>query len=258
MPLAGGGFTGFTPSLNAPISSSTLGAVSNFGIESRIYGLNGGGTGIGFQYIFSRAARLSLGYLAGGANDPNVGIGGGTYGSIAQLTLQPTIDFALGLTYVRAYDVSPGAGGGSINADDPFDGAAVGVNAYGLEASYRVAPWLNLAGWLGLIDAHAESQPNQGSNATILTWALTLAFTDFLGRGGDLLGIVVGQPPKVIENDVAGREDPDNSFHLEAFYRYQITDRFYITPGIFVVTNPEHNADNDLIYVGTLRTTFLF
>lgn len=162
------------------------------------------------------------------------------------------------MTYVRAYDVSPGSGGGSINADDPFDGAAVGVNAYGLEASYRVAPWFNLAGWLGLIDAHAESQPNQGNNATILTWALTLAFTDFLGRGGDLLGIVVGQPPKVIENDVAGREDPDNSFHLEAFYRYQITDRFYITPGVFVVTNPEHNANNDLIYIGTIRTTFLF
>jgi hypothetical protein len=84
---AGGGFTGFTPSLNAPISSSTLGAVSNFGIESRIYGLNGGGTGVGFQYIFGRAARLSLGYMAGGANDPDVGIGGGAYGAIAQLTL---------------------------------------------------------------------------------------------------------------------------------------------------------------------------
>ncbi|WP_231510478.1 iron uptake porin [Fischerella sp. PCC 9605] len=255
---AGGGFTGFTPSLNAPLSSSSIGAVSNFGVESRIYGLNGGGTGIGFQYLFGRVARLSVGYLSAEANDPDVGIGGDAYGAIAQLTLQPTIDFAAALTYVHAYNVSPGAGAGSANAENPFDDAATSVNAYGLETSYRISPSFNLSGWLGLIDAHAESDPNKGSDATILTWAVGLAFTDFLGRGGDLLGVIFGQPPKVIANDIAGREDPDTSLHFEAFYRYQITDRFYITPGFFVVTNPEHNTDNDTIYVGTLRTTFLF
>ncbi|MBF2005049.1 MAG: carbohydrate porin [Chlorogloeopsis fritschii C42_A2020_084] len=255
---AGGGFTGFTPSLNAPLSSSSIGAVSNFGIESRIYGLNGGGTGVGFQYLFGRVARLSVGYLSAQANDPDVGIGGDAYGAIAQLTLQPTIDFAAALTYVHAYNISPGAGAGSANAENPFDGAATSVNAYGLETSYRVSRSFNLSGWLGLIDAHAESEPNKGSNATVLTWAVGLAFTDFLGRGGDLLGIIIGQPPKVIDNDISGREDPDTSLHFEAFYRHQITDRLYITPGFFVVTNPEHNSDNGTIYVGTLRTTFLF
>jgi hypothetical protein len=201
---------------------------------------------------------LSVGYLSGQANNPDVGIGDGAYGAIAQLTLQPTLDFSAALTYVNAYNVSPGTGAGSANADNPFDGAATSVNAYGLETSYRVSPAFNISGWVGLIDAYAESEPNKGSNATLLTWAVGLAFTDFLGQGGNLLGVIIGQPPKVIENDLASRTDPNTSLHFEAFYRHQITDRLYITPGFFVVTNPEHNSNNDSIYVGTLRTTFLF
>ncbi|MEO1377904.1 MAG: carbohydrate porin, partial [Cyanobacteria bacterium J06635_10] len=31
-----------------------------------------------------------------------------------------------------------------------------------------------------------------------------------------------------------------------------------ITPGLLVIFNPEHNNDNDTIYVGTVRTTFSF
>ncbi|HEY9632019.1 MAG TPA: carbohydrate porin [Coleofasciculaceae cyanobacterium] len=44
----------------------------------------------------------------------------------------------------------------------------------------------------------------------------------------------------------------------EAFYRYKITDNISITPGLFVIFNPEHNDANDTIYVGTLLTTFTF
>lgn len=53
-------------------------------------------------------------------------------------------------------------------------------------------------------------------------------------------------------------EDQDTSLHLEAFYHFQITDNLAITPGLFVITNPEHNQNNDSIYVGTVRTTFTF
>ena len=58
--------------------------------------------------------------------------------------------------------------------------------------------------------------------------------------------------------DQFGRKDEATSLHFEVFYRYKFDDNVWITPGFFAVTNPGHIADNDNIYVGTLRTTFRF
>jgi carbohydrate-selective porin OprB len=65
-------------------------------------------------------------------------------------------------------------------------------------------------------------------------------------------------PPKVTSTDVAARDDRDTSYHLEALYRYKLNDKIAITPGLVVLFNPEHNRNNDTIYIGTLRTTFTF
>jgi len=58
--------------------------------------------------------------------------------------------------------------------------------------------------------------------------------------------------------DQFGREDEATSLHFEFFYRYKANDSLWITPGFFFVTNPGHIAENETIYVGTLRTTFRF
>ncbi len=84
---------------------------------------------------------------------------------------------------------------------------------------------------------------------------MTLAFPD-LGGKGNLAGFVFGMPPKVTESSQIA--DQDTSLHLEAFYRLQVTDNISITPGMFVITNPEHNDNNDSIFVGTIRTSFDF
>ncbi|MBF2006935.1 MAG: carbohydrate porin [Chlorogloeopsis fritschii C42_A2020_084] len=55
-----------------------------------------------------------------------------------------------------------------------------------------------------------------------------------------------------------GVRDKATSLHFEVFYRFRVSDNVWITPGFFVVTNPGHIADNDTIFVGTLRTTFRF
>ena len=65
-------------------------------------------------------------------------------------------------------------------------------------------------------------------------------------------------PPKVTNNDVIEREDKDTSLHFELSYRYRLTDRIFITPGFLVITNPEHNANNDTTWVGLMRTSFKF
>ena len=86
---------------------------------------------------------------------------------------------------------------------------------------------------------------------------MALAFPD-LGKKGNLGGIVVGMPSKATSNDVAAFEDRDTSIMIDAFYKYQITDNIGITPGLVVITNPDHNDDNNTIYVGMLRTNFNF
>ena len=55
-----------------------------------------------------------------------------------------------------------------------------------------------------------------------------------------------------------GQEDDATSLHFELFYRFKVNDNISVTPGMFVVTNPGHIAQNDTIYVGTVRTTFRF
>ena len=67
---------------------------------------------------------------------------------------------------------------------------------------------------------------------------------------------------KVIKNryqiDNQDYTDKDTSLHLEAFYRFRVNDNISITPGLILITNPEHNNDNDTISIGTIRTTFNF
>ncbi len=64
------------------------------------------------------------------------------------------------------------------------------------------------------------------------------------------------RPPGAQEN--FGVEDNATSLHFELFYRFRVSDNLYITPGFFVVTNPGHNANNDDIWIGTIRTTYRF
>lgn len=58
--------------------------------------------------------------------------------------------------------------------------------------------------------------------------------------------------------DQFGKEDDATSLHFEFFYRFTVNDNISVTPGFFFVTNPGHIAQNDTIYVGTIRTTFRF
>ncbi|WP_241994105.1 iron uptake porin, partial [Chroococcidiopsis cubana] len=210
-------------------------------------------------YEFSDAVNLSLAYLASEAENPTSGLTGGPFVALAQFTLKPTNTIALGLTYVRSYNgLDAGvAGVGSTYSNDPFDGESYTSDSYGLAANFQINPKIALGGWAGYTRAEAVSGVNDGSNASIFYYAVTLAFPDLL-REGNLGGIVVGLPPKVTSNDINDREDRDSSLHLEAFYRFQVAKNIGITPGVLVITNPEHNEDNDTIYVGTIRTTLSF
>jgi hypothetical protein len=155
------------------------------------------------------------------------------------------------------------------------------VNSYGFQGSYRVTSGFTLGGWIGVSDVTSpfggvnpfgQQVSPPGGKATIVNWAVTLAFPD-LFKEGSLAGIVFGQAPYTTFSD--GRLPPqfakpgvdatnnrlidgDPSYHIEGFYRYPISQNISITPGVVVITNPEYDARNRTIILGTVRVTFIF
>jgi hypothetical protein len=84
-----------------------------------------------------------------------------------------------------------------------------------------------------------------------------LAFPD-LGKKGNLAGFLVGVEPKVVASNITIPDQPDQdrdtSFHIEAFYQYQISQNITLTPGFIWLTAPNHDQNNPDIMIGTFRT----
>ena len=218
--------------------SSGGGAISRYGRFSPIYRQGSGGAGLTVQLNPKGALSLSAAYLAPGANDPSDknGIFDGSNTIFGQLAFKPSKAFNLGLTYARSYQSN----------------VATSSNSYGVQATFQPSSKLTLGGWAGYNTVDFEVTD---ADAEIFYWAASLGVKDF-GREGNVLGVIFGQPPKVTGGSVGS--EPDTSYHLEGLYKMRLTDNIAVTPGWLVIFNPEHNSDNDTIYVGTLRTTFSF
>lgn len=259
---------------NPAFESSGRGSISRFGRFNPIYRQGANGSGLTVNLNPQGKIGLSLGYLSPNSNDPGNGFGlfNGDYAALAQLAFRPTDAINIGLTYAHTYEnsgpsnvttnnnIGVSGGTGSTYANNPFNGASTSANHYAAEASLRLGEKITISGWGGYTVAIAEEGPgalNKGDTADIWNWAATLALQDF-GKEGSVLGVIFGQPPRAGGNDFAGRRDRDRSYHLEGLYRFPVTDNIEITPGVMVIFNPEHNDDNDTVYVGTLRTTFRF
>jgi Carbohydrate-selective porin, OprB family/S-layer homology domain len=260
----GGEFNDNFFTYNPLLESSGSGAISRFGRFNPIYRQSDGGAGLTISHSFSKAFGLDLGYMvpANVVNNPNEGFGliDGNYSAIAQLNIRPSQAFNFGVAYVRSYynnegDVNLTASTGSGFAQRPFGRVATNANHFGAQASFRFGQNFTLSGWYGYTQAFQESGGD--NEATLQNWAATLGISDF-GKKGNLLGFIFGMPPKATDNDINAREDQDTSYHAEALYRIQVSDSISITPGVIWLINPEHNENNDDIFVGTIRTTFSF
>jgi Carbohydrate-selective porin, OprB family/S-layer homology domain len=248
--------------LNPFLQSDGTGTISRFGRFSPLYRIVDG-PGLAIEQKLSDQLTFSAAYRARNASDPSAkaGLFDGNFGGLAQLTFAPTKSLSIAATYTRTYNrgnaVDLTGSTGSTLARQPFGAVATSANSYGVTASFRVSPQVNLSGWFGLSKAEARSGANRGADADVLNWSVALAFPD-LGKKGNLGGVILGMPPKATKNDVVARADRDTSYHLEALYRYQVNDKISITPGLIMILNPEHNRNNDTQYVGVVRTTFTF
>ncbi len=250
---------------NGSLASPTLGSVSRFGRFNPIYYQGFPGTGITAAYDLSDQLTLSLGYLAqeNSAANADIGLFKGNYTALTQLEYQPNKTVQLGLTYAHSYyavdGVAVAGGTGSRLANAPFGNLATSADHVGLETNLRLGAPATLSGWVGMTFADAETSGGSvvaGDRATLLNWAVTLGLPD-LGGKGNYGGFILGQPPHVLSN-TGGPEEQDSAWHLEALYRYRLNAHVALIPGLFVVINPENQADHDPIWVGSLRTVFQF
>ncbi|MEH2281941.1 MAG: iron uptake porin [Nostoc sp.] len=258
----------------SPLEGSSDGAISLFGQRNPILSIGNGTGGIGFDWQISDRISLQGVYSAEIPSFPgNInqgGLFGGRYTAGGQLSLAPTNNIDVGVHYL--YSHSPdgllGSGIGDSQLISPFaDATAFDTQAIGATVAWRVNPNLQLGGWGGF----TSSKPfNLSGSVETTNWMVFAAFPNLL-HSGNLGGVLVGQPPKITSSTLpegfnfpnfsdggtaGGRSD--TSIHVEVFYRAQLSDNIALTPGLFVIFNPDHNAANDALIVGTLRATFRF
>jgi len=238
-----------------------------------IIGFNAGQAGLGFDWQINKNFSLQGVYSSG---EPATATGdGGLFGGNTSLGVQLAANLFdrldLALYYLNSY-----TNNGTLNnsVGDNIIGSVVpaskfSTNAFGSTVSWNAAKNLNFGGWLGF--SSSSIKDSTGSVETF-NW---MAFSNLLDifREGDLLGIYVGQPPKITSSyltgginypslyngtgGVAGGQ-PASTTHVELFYRYPLSQNITITPGLIFLFNPAQNAGSDTVTIGALRTTFSF
>ncbi|MCS6813207.1 MAG: iron uptake porin [Cyanobacteria bacterium] len=243
----------------SPFEGTGTGSISRFGRFNPIY-RSTTGAGAVLEYTFAPWVSATVGYLAANAAAQNpavsAGLFDGQFTALAQVTFRPVSNLKIAALYGRSY-YPAGAGvtgaTGSVVANNPLGGIRTNVDEYSINAQWDISSQLVLSGWFGYEQASATTG---ASRADIINWAVQFGARDLFNRG-DLAGIIFGQPPQRT-GGTFGPEGNTTSYHIEAFYRYQLNDNIQITPGIIIITNPEHNTNNDTQYVGIIRTRFSF
>ena len=276
-----------------PFASEGQGAISRFAALNPVLRISGGTSQTGLAsaagFIWNISDEIDWRALYGNVNgaiaeegDNNV-LGAGFFdGSIVastQLTLKPVEKLEIGLNYAYSFHeldiLATGLNrfsatalaipGQTINADGTINvggilDTSVGINSVGASFNFDVASKVSLTGYGSYFFVNSESGADASSE--FLSWMTGIHVKDLL-KEGNTAALIFGQPlNRVDAGGVAVLTEPDVDrgipYHLEAFFNYKINDNLSITPGGFVLFNPEGNKNNDTTAVGVLRTTFAF
>ena len=256
--------------------SAASGPISTFAQRNPILNIGLGQGGAGIDWQFAKRASLQAVYsttVPGFFVSSNGPTGHNTLG--LQLTLTPvdSVDF----TVYSVNDYSPNgnlvflAGDSQLTAVNPTTSksASLQTNAVGASLNWRVSSRISLGGWAGYTNSRISGK--SGSVATT-NYMVFVNFPDLFGTG-NLGGIYIGQPPKIVSSNLPtgnnvpdfldtglGRKggQPGTTTHVEVFYRWQVSNNISITPGVIMIFQPDHTRNSDAITVGVLRTSFSF
>ncbi|MEH2176469.1 iron uptake porin [Nostoc sp.] len=265
-------------------------SISRFGNLNPVVRISGGTSGTGLAsaagFIFNISPSLDLRALYGNPNAnltqksaaeavPGVSttpLGAGLFSGSSviatQLTFKPSPALDIGLNYAHSYHEINILGTGLVSSDiGALAGPGLGpetpvtLNSVGGTLTWRLSPKIALSGYGAALFVDAASN-NVNASTTFTSWMAGIHFND-LFKSGNTAGILFGQP--LFRSDAGGSaqltptgENRATPYHLEAYYRLQVSDNISITPGAFVLFNPEGNSNNETTTVGVLRTTFTF
>jgi hypothetical protein len=231
--------------------------------------------GIAVDWKISKNALLQALYASDRPSNPNKGSGlfDGNTTTGVQLRVTPTKSVGFSLYYVNNYSsdgcVQTFVGDDCLTAVTRGIGQPLQTNAVGASVNWQLSPKITLGGWGGFTSSEI---PGLSGSVETTNYMVYLNFPDLLSKG-DLGGIYVGQPPKITSSDLKVGNVPDlinggdgtkaggqpgTTTHIEAFYRFRVTDNIYVTPGIIYVLEPGHTPNSDPVTIGILRSTFLF
>jgi hypothetical protein len=256
------------------IESAGKGPISAFAQRNPILAIGNGTGGLGFDWQMNKHISLQAVYTASKPADSsqNAGLfnGGNTAG--LQLNFAPTNNIDLALNYINSYSTTGFLGtgvGDDLLAYTLTSNSPLTTDAFGATASFQIHQNLRIGAWGGFTNSCI---PGQSGSVETNNWMAFLNFPDLL-KTGNLGGIYVGQPPKIVRSDLpignnlpgilkdsigsAGGQ-PGTTTHVEAFYRYRISDNIDITPGVIFIFEPRHSPNSDMITIGVFRTTFSF
>lgn len=194
------------------------------------------------------------------------GLFNGSFVAATQLTLYPTENLDLGFNYAYSYHQLNILGTGLTGAAAGTLGGLplttpVNVNSVGATLTWRINSSIYFTGYGAYF---MVDQANGGSAFTDLaSWMAGLYFPDAFVEG-NTAGLMFGQPltrvgagngATLTPANISNRATP---YQIEAFYNYKINNNLSITPGAFVIFNPEGDSNNSTTWVFALRTTFTF
>jgi hypothetical protein len=105
------------------------------------------------------------------------------------------------------------------------------------------------ASWAPSISAGYGYNGGSGGFSDSQSWMVGLQWSDVFMEGNNA-GVAFGMPPFTNDND-------SETWLLEVFYKYQVTDNISITPAIFYASDYRNNSGFDT-WGGVIQTTFRF
>jgi hypothetical protein len=277
----------------SPFASDSQGAVSRFAQMNPVLRVSGGTSGTGLAaaggFIWAIADEVDFRALYGSvnANIPNnnglaggtplgAGLFNGSFVAATQLTVRPNDTLNIGLNYAYSYHQINILGTGLSSSDIgsvlflpneaqldavgentllAIANEGISLNSIGATVNWQFAPDVSFTAmgsyiFTNLVDVDAYTN--------FISWMAGLHFTDILGKGNSA-GLIFGQP---LNRDRAGGRafNPETAepYHLEGYFNVRVNDHISITPGAYVLFNPEGFSENETTAVGVLRTTFSF
>ena len=246
---------------NPQLYSTATGAFNRFFRIDPLLFRGSEGTGTGLRYRFNDNFQASALYLTNPsqASNPNDGFFSSNYTTGVQLLYSPITDLDLGFVYKHDYfqqgSVNLISSTGSAFGKDPSQGlSSFSQDIFGIHGDWE-SDNFQIGGSFSYAFANAEELAN--SSVDISSWQIHTSLLN-LGREDAALTFAFGQPPRINSVDGNLPLDENTSYILETQYLYPLNNHVSITPGFYMIFNPNHNNSNDNIYIGSLRMKFGF